>query len=66
MFLTLFNTLQVVLVTIFDIVDRLCRQDQHLENVGNIMAVQHVGDKNVENLTQVLSLFKTVKGQIHK
>ena len=46
-----------MLVTIFDIDDTLCRQDQHLENVVDIMAVQHVGDKNVENVTQVLSLF---------
>ena len=36
------------------------------KNVVDIIAVQDVGDKNVENVTQVLSLFKTVKGQIHK
>ena len=53
-------------MTIFDISDTLVRQDQYLENIVDITAVQNFGDKNVDNVTQVLSLFKTVKGQIHK
>ena len=43
-----------MLVTIFDISDTLVRQDQYLENIVDITAVQNFGDKNVDNVTQLL------------